>query len=176
LEPGLLERAAARLPAGRFVRADMTDFDLGRTYDAVVCLFSSIGYVRDEPGLRRAVSAMGRHLDPEGLLLVEPWFEPGTMEDGYVMCLVVDTPDGKACRMSHTAIDGAVSRLHFEYLIGSGQGLRRAREVHELGLFSRETMLRAFELAGLEAAYDSDGPAGRGLYTARRARPVPGVR
>jgi SAM-dependent methyltransferase len=168
LEPGLIERAAARLPSGRFVRADMTAFDLGRTYDAVVCLFSSIGYTRDETGLHRAVAAMARHLAPRGVVLVEPWFEPGDMQDGYVTCLVVDTPDGKACRMSHTTIDGAISRLRFEYLMGSAGGLRRATEVHELGLFPRDVMLHAFEEAGLAVQRDPEGPTGRGLYTAWR--------
>jgi SAM-dependent methyltransferase len=168
LDPGLLERAAARLPAGRFVRADMTAFDLGRTYDAVVCLFSSIGYVRHEAGLRRAIAAMARHVAPHGVLLVEPWFEPGVLEHGYVMCRVVDTPDGKACRMSLTEVEGAVSRLRFEYLVASPGGMRRASEVHELGVFPRDVMLRAFEAAGLAVEYDREGPADRGLYTAWR--------
>src|ERR1700724_208827 len=36
---------AARLknPEGDYIRADMTAFDLGRTYDVVTCLFSAIG-------------------------------------------------------------------------------------------------------------------------------------
>ena len=29
----------------------MTDFDLGRRFDAVICLFSSIGYTRTTAGL-----------------------------------------------------------------------------------------------------------------------------
>jgi ubiquinone/menaquinone biosynthesis C-methylase UbiE len=39
---------AARLKnlAGNYMRADMTDFDLGRTYDVVTSLFSAIGRVK----------------------------------------------------------------------------------------------------------------------------------
>jgi 2-polyprenyl-3-methyl-5-hydroxy-6-metoxy-1,4-benzoquinol methylase len=44
VEPTLLEIAKAKLPSGSFHVADMVDFDLGHSYDAVVCLFSSIGY------------------------------------------------------------------------------------------------------------------------------------
>src|SRR2546421_10743168 len=40
-----LEAARARNPAGRYVQADMTDFDLGARYDVVTCLFSAIGYL-----------------------------------------------------------------------------------------------------------------------------------
>src|SRR5437588_12834879 len=37
-----LDAARARNPAGSYVRADMTDFDLGSRYDVVTCLFSAI--------------------------------------------------------------------------------------------------------------------------------------
>jgi predicted TPR repeat methyltransferase len=45
LDEGLLAVAAGRLPGTRLTRADMTDFALGRRFDAVICLFSSIGYL-----------------------------------------------------------------------------------------------------------------------------------
>lgn len=169
IEAGFVEHARARHPAGTFTRADMTDFDLGRTYDAVICLFSAIGYVRDEPNLRRAVAAMARHSAPDGVLVVEPWFEPGAMRHGHVTCRVADTVDGTICRMSHTTIEGSVSRLHFEYLIGSPTGLRRVTELHELGLFTRRQMESAFVATGMTVAFDEQGPTGRGLYVAWRA-------
>src|SRR6266852_5776739 len=39
---------AARLknPSGNYVRADMMNFDLRRTYDVVTCLFSAIGIAK----------------------------------------------------------------------------------------------------------------------------------
>ena len=37
--------ARARLPGVELHLGDMTTFDLGRTFDAVTCMFSSIGYV-----------------------------------------------------------------------------------------------------------------------------------
>jgi SAM-dependent methyltransferase len=168
IEPGLLEIAATKLPAATFHVADMVDFELGRRYDAVVCLFSSIGYVRSEPALRRALAAMARHLVPGGVLVIEPWFEPGTMTHGFVTLLSSELPGGaKACRMSHTTVEGGLSRLRFEYLLGDADGLRRETEVHELGLFSRDEMTAAMGAAGLRGiAYDEQGPSGRGLYVA----------
>ena len=53
IEPGLLAVAGRRCPGVELVPGDMTDFELGRTFDAVTCLFSSIGYVRTVEGLRR---------------------------------------------------------------------------------------------------------------------------
>lgn len=170
IEPMLLEMARAKVPAGVFRIADMVDFELGRTYDAVVSLFSSIGYACTEVSLRNALAAMARHLKPGGVLVVEPWFEPGTMTHGFVTLRLSELPDGTtACRMSHTVIDGALSRLHFEYLIGDASGLRRETEIHELGLFTREEMTSAMGAAGLrDIRHDDVGPSGRGLYVATR--------
>lgn len=169
LEHRFVELAAAKNSNGAFHRADMTDFDLGRTYDAVVCLFSSIGYVHDVAALRRAITTMTRHVTAAGILVVEPWFEPGAMENGFVTVSAVNTPHGKACRMTHTSIRGRVSLLRFEYLIGTTAGVHRASETHELTLFSRTEMSAAFHAAGLTVAYDSQGPTGRGLYVGTRA-------
>ena len=58
----LLEIARRRNPDVPFHCADMMDFDLGREFDAVTCLFSSIGYVKTLDNLSRAVTCMARHL------------------------------------------------------------------------------------------------------------------
>ena len=46
LDPGMLEQAAAALPGVELVEGDMRSFRLARRFDAVVSLFSSIGYKR----------------------------------------------------------------------------------------------------------------------------------
>jgi ubiquinone/menaquinone biosynthesis C-methylase UbiE len=69
---------AARLknPSGNYTRADMMDFDLGRSYDIVTCLFSAIGIVKTFERLDRAIACMMRHVRPGGALIIEPWFTP----------------------------------------------------------------------------------------------------
>src|SRR5687767_4019171 len=44
LDPKMLLVARKKYPKIRFHQGDMTDFDLGRQFDAIACLFSSIGY------------------------------------------------------------------------------------------------------------------------------------
>ena len=100
-------------------------------------------------------------------MLVEPWFPPGFLEVGRVS---INTAQGKGlsvARMSHVEVEDRLSRLHFEYLIGTPQGIERASEVHELGLFTVEEMLAAFRAAGLAATHDPAGVDGRGLFVAR---------
>ena len=66
LDGGLLEVARQRLPDVPLTRADMTGFDLAQRFDAVTCLFSSIGYTASVAGLRAATRAMAGGAAPAG--------------------------------------------------------------------------------------------------------------
>lgn len=169
LEPGFVEIAARRCPEGRFSVADMAGFDLGRTYDAVVCLFSSIGYVETVERLRLSAASMARHVRPGGLLVVEPWFVPGAFKDGSLHLTTVDRPDLKVSRVSRSRVVGTVSVLDFHYLVGRPEGVEHWNETHRLGLFTEQEMRDALTLAGLEPVrFDPDGLIGRGLYLGTR--------
>src|SRR5260370_1428769 len=64
-----LRAARTKNPAGKYTRADMTDFDLATTYDVVTCLFSAVGYVRTVDRMNRAIASTARHLKPTGVLI-----------------------------------------------------------------------------------------------------------
>ncbi len=162
-----IELARRKHQAGHFVEADMSDFALGRRYDAVVCLFSSIGYLVTLDRVLRALECFQRHLNPGGVIVVEPWFAPGFMTDGYVSRHEAARQGMKVERVSRTEIDDRVSRLHFDYRIEGPDGVHHATEVHELGLFTVDEMRGAFEEAGLRAELDPVGLTGRGLWVAR---------
>jgi SAM-dependent methyltransferase len=171
LDDGLLAIARRKNPGRRFVTADMTEFDLGVRYDVVLCLFSAIGYVRTRDGLRAALSRFRAHMEDDGLVVVEPWFEPGVLDPGRVFVDTAEAEGVKVARMAVTEVKDRLSFTRFEYLIGSDGGIRRESETHELGLFTTDEMLDAFRAAGLEAEHDPEGMTGRGLYVGRVAGP-----
>ena len=74
LDEQLLAMARQRNPDVRLHHADRANFALGRTFDVVTCLFSTIGYVKTLANLSRAIQCMAQHLLPGGFLLIEPWF------------------------------------------------------------------------------------------------------
>ena len=166
LDPEMLGVARERLPNVPLHEGDMADFDLGKRFDAVVCMFSSIGYVRTAERLRSAVASMARHLEPGGVLVVEPWLSPEVWVDRHVGAVFVDQPELKIARMNVGEREGNLSIFEFEYLVGTPNGLERFNERHELGLFTVEQYLEAFRAAGLEVDHDPEGPMGRGLYIA----------
>jgi SAM-dependent methyltransferase len=166
LDPKMLAIAKKKHPGIPFHRGDMVDFDLGRRFDVIVCLFSSIGYVKTGPRLREAIRNMARHLLPGGVLLVEPWFTPGQWHPGRASMTRVDKDDLKIVRMSYSRQRGRLSFIDFEYLIGTSRGIEHYTEVHALGLFTRREYLEAFKAAGLKTTHDREGLDGRGLYIA----------
>ena len=168
IDPGLLGVASRRCPEIELVQADMTDFDLGRTFDAVTCLFSSIGYVRTIEGLWAAARCLAAHVDDGGVVLVEPWMAPGAWTSGHVQVVQAHGPDCTVVRMMQSSLVGSLSVLDAHYLIGGPGGVSHVTERHELGLFTLDEYAAAFAAAGLTVSVDPEGLTGRGLITAVR--------
>jgi SAM-dependent methyltransferase len=166
LDPGMLLHARARLGDGVPLHlADMVDLDLGRRFDVVTSLFSAIGYVRSVPRLRRAVKSLARHLEPGGLLVVEPWFHPETWRDGAgVYASFVDEPGLKVARLGVNRRRGRLTTLNHRFLVATADGFQSLRERLVLGLFTDAEYRRAFELAGLRVEHDPKGITDRGIY------------
>jgi SAM-dependent methyltransferase len=164
LDPGMLAVARRRFPDIPLYLDNMLTFDLGRRFDAVVCLFSSIGYVKTLLAMERAVANMALHLNPGGVLVVEPWFSLETFKPGTPHALLVDQPELKIARVNLSRIEGNLSILDFHYLVATPAGVEHFTERHELGLFSPDQYQRTLEAAGLETSYDPEGLTGRGLH------------
>ena len=164
LDEELLAVARDRLPGTTFHSGDMIEFDLGKTFDAVTCLFSSIGYVRTEQNLEAAVATMARHLSPHGVLVIEPWLTPDAWEDGYIGSVFVDHDDLKIARLDTPQRDGHLSLIHFAYLVATRDEISHFTEDHVLALFTDDQYRNALESAGLAVEHDPEGLMGRGLY------------
>ncbi len=169
LDEGMLAVARQRHPDIPFHQADMVHFDLGRAFDVVLCMFSSIGYVKTVPRLQSALQSLSRHVKPGGLVLVEPWLTPENYRGGGVHALFVDQPDLKIARMNLSRQEDRVSIMDFHYLVGTPEGITHFTERHELGLFTPGEYREAFEAAGLEVVYQEPArERERGIYVGRR--------
>ena len=169
LDPAFVRTAAKKIPNDRVYEQDMRSFAIDARYDVILSLFSSIGYARDLGGLRRTFARFHAHLAPGGLIIVEPWFEPGVLTVGKTMITTAEAPGLTIARVSHVSVDDRISKIRFEYLVGTSSGIEHMVEEHELGLFTTAEIREAFQSVGLYAEHDPVGLDGRGLFLARAA-------
>ena len=168
LDAKMLVVAKKKHPKIRFHHGDMIDFNLKKQFDVIVCLFSSIGYVRTKSRLQKAIKTMSGHLLRGGVLLIEPWFTPEQWHPGRAFMTQVNKPDLKIVRMSYSGQRGKISTLEFQYLIGTSKGIEHSAEIHELGLFTHKEYMDAFKATGLIVTHDAKGLDGRGLYIGQK--------
>lgn len=148
LDGGLLEVARQRLPEATFYQGDMRDFGLDRTFDAITCLFGAIAYVQTLEGLQAALLTFARHLQPGGVLVLEPFHPPEAITPGKLHSLYHDGPEIKIARFSRSTVEGNLMTATFHYLVGSDEGIETFSETHRLGLFTRAETLDALGQAG----------------------------
>lgn len=168
LDNKLVSLAQRKKSDGNFCCADMVDFELDKTYDVVMCLFSSIGHFKTLDRVTAALKRFNTHTNDGGLILVEPWFSHEQLTPGKIFTHTSQTEEVSVARMGYSQVRDRISTLHFEYLIGTSGKIDHEIGKHELGLFTFNEMNQCFEKAGLAATFDEEGISGRGLYIARK--------
>lgn len=164
LSEEMIGLARRRVPSARLHTGDMRDFSLGTTFSLVTCMFSSIGYMRDTIELGLALSCLARHLEPGGVVVVEPWWFPETFIEGYVSAHVVEEGRRSVSRVSHSVREGGDTVMEVHFVVAdAGLGVRHFVDVHRIALFTREEYETAFRDAGLKVEFIEGGPSGRGL-------------
>jgi SAM-dependent methyltransferase len=165
LDPAMVAVARAELPDLVIVEGDMRTLDLGRTFDAAVCLFSSIGYLRSTTEMDKAVAAMGRHLVPGGVLVVDGWVRPDAWIDGGVTTIErAHSNEVDVVRMSRSRRLGHRTFLEMHHLVSTANGIEHLVDHHELTLFAPHEYQAAFAGAGFTVETVPSPVPGRDRY------------
>ena len=167
LNRAFLKAAKKKNKAGIYRHADMQSFRLRKRYDAVVCLFSSIGYLPSLAALKKTLSCFHTHLDPGGIAIIEPWITPGEWKPGSVHLHTYNGENLKISRVALTRRKGRKAVITFYYLAAQADGnCRYFTERHITTLFSVSEILRVIRKSGFRVTYHQGGLIGRGLYIA----------
>ena len=156
--------ARKRLPDVTFYHADMTNFDTGKQYDVITCLFSAIGELLEIEQVESAISTMAKHLKPGGVLIVEPWLRPEQFREGRIWSDFVDEPDLKVARMTVAERHGKIVDLYMHHMVGRPGKIEEFVEHHKEAMHTPEEYMQAFKKAGLAVTSDEEGLIGRGLF------------
>jgi ubiquinone/menaquinone biosynthesis C-methylase UbiE len=165
LSEHMIANAKSRIPDMPVHQGDMRDFMLDHTYDAVVCMFSSIGYLRSATELDCTLISLARHLTPGGVVVIEPWHFPEAFIEGYIADDLVKSDGLVVARVSHSARHGDHVPINVHYVVADREsGIQHFTDVHEMTLFTRKQYEAAFERAGCTVEYVKDKRFGCGLF------------
>ncbi len=163
----MIDMARKRMRSTTFYSGDMTNFDLGNTYDAVICMFSSVAYVTELESIGSMITCAAAHLNPGGVLIIEPWFAPDMWRDEFIGSRVVEGDGIKVARLDTSAREGHRAIMQWAWSIARDDGTADAYvEEHATGLFTAKEYEHLFAAAGLAHEYDTEGLLGRGLHIA----------
>jgi SAM-dependent methyltransferase len=169
LSKEMLALAEKKFPNLRFHLGNLIDFELETDFDAMICLYGSIGFVKTLYNLRASMKRIAAHLRPDGLALITPW---STIEDFKDMIVVdaADKPDLKIARMEQVRLkESKIVEVTFHHLIGKNNDVTYHKQSVEIGLFSRQEYLSAMTDAGLKVVEEYTGTDVRGgAYMGKR--------
>jgi SAM-dependent methyltransferase len=171
LDPRMLAEARQRLPQDvPLVEADMRTFSLGRRFDAVICLFSSIGYMPSTDDLQAAIRNMADHLHPDGLVILDGWVRPDAWRpSGSVHIDVAEGAGLSVVRVTRSERSGQTTHLEMHHLVASPDSVEHLVDHHDLTLFEPVEYEEALTAAGLVFEVGPGPIPDRDRYIARNA-------
>jgi dTDP-3-amino-3,4,6-trideoxy-alpha-D-glucopyranose N,N-dimethyltransferase/N-dimethyltransferase len=130
----------------------MRTLELGRTFDPVICLFSSIGYITEPAGMRQAVARLAAHVAPGGVLILDGWVRPDEWREPYRSEPdVAHDDDMLVVRLALTRREGNITELDMHHLVQTAEAIDYFVERHRLALTPTEEYVSAVEGVGLTA-------------------------
>ena len=162
----MLKIARKNAPGVTFKEADMKTLKLGKQFDVIMCLLSSVGYVKNYASLKRTIQNFSKHLKKGGVALIEPSNADSFYVMGEPRIAVYNGKDAKIARVNVAKIRQATAVLNMHLIIAErGKDASYFRDTHELGLFGINKTLGIMKEAGLKSKYLKNGlMPGRELF------------
>jgi len=166
----MLTIAKKKLPEVTFIKSDMLDLNLHKSFDIIICLFSSIGYLRTYKNLKKAIQLFNDHLKKGGVIIVEPWFTRSVFRAGSPGMTTYEDDNIKIARVNDTKVEKNLSIMNMHYLIAKfGEEVEYFVEKHILGFFEIDKTLQIFEDIGLSTVFLEEGfMKERGLFISQK--------
>ena len=157
-----------------FKQANMINFNLNKKFDVILCIFSSIGYVKTYSNLRITIKNFARHLKKGGIVIIEPWFGKPEFKAGMPWMTTYDSKYIKIARLNVSKVKNNTSILDMHYLVAEkNKDVRHFVDRHELGLFDIKKTLKIMKEAGFEAKFLRNGlMKDRGIYIGIKSYPL----
>jgi len=149
-------------------QGDYAQLDIGRRFDAVLCLFSSIGYVRTLDRLNVAMSNLAAHTEPGGVVIVDGWLRPERAIDGFQGQQSFERDGVLVTRSTLAFVRDGQTDMYAGHVVNDGSEIRTYIERHQMGVFDDAEFLTSMTEAGLTDLEVLTGFDGRGRFVGTR--------
>lgn len=154
----MLDVARKNIMGVSFKQGDMVNFNLYKKFDVIICLFSSIGYVKTYKRLAKTIENFARHLNTGGVIIIEPWLTKSNYVTGLTAMHTYSDDDIKIALLSVSKTRGSISVIDMNYLIAErNKSVNHFIEHHELAMFDIDKMLKIMDRCGLKSKFIKNG-------------------
>ena len=162
----ILDIAKEKFKDITFEQADMISLNINIKFDIILCMFSSIAYVKSKENLEKTIINFYNHVKIGGVIIIDPWLTKSTYKVGSTFMTTFESSDIKIARLSISKIEDNVSITDMSYLVAEKNNeIKYFSDRHELGLFEIDETLAIMKKAGFTAKYLKNGLLKeRGLY------------
>lgn len=171
--PAMLKQAGAKSSAAHmksavFCQGDIRDVDLGRRFDAVLMMFTVLGYQREDADLMAALATTRRHLEPDGLFIFDVWNGLAVIADPpRAREITVTEGNSRIIRKTRTELDAErhLCRVVFDLeRTDKNGGTERWQEEHVVRYYFPDELERVLgqnqlDLVSLRSFPDDEAPA-----------------
>jgi SAM-dependent methyltransferase len=151
-----------------FREADIRKLDLGQRFDAVVMMFTVLGYQLTDVDLMTVLEGVRRHLELGGLFIFDVWHGPAVVVDRPAgRHITVENGSVRISRKTHTTLNTTRHLCHVTFELESVDGEGKAKqwnEEHVVRYYFFDELDSAltqnqFDLLSLRSFPDGEAPA-----------------
>ena len=136
-----------------FALGDMRSVRVGRSFDAVICMFAVLGYQTSDQDVADALGTVRNHLAPGGPFIFDVWYGPAVEATGpEPRTRVIPTEAGELERQASATLEPAAHLCTVSYELTSRQASmpdRVVREEHRMRYFFADEVDESLRAAGL---------------------------
>lgn len=157
----------------RLLRGDMRSFDLGRTFDAAICMFGAFGYLLKTNEVLRCLRSVRRHIAPSGVFAFEFWQGSAAKPPPHQSWFHKVGPQFELVRLAESRFDRRTRLLPVEFRFFVFKGRRvldRFQETHTVRTYHIPEMRRLLRRAGfaLEGAFAVEAGLRKGFSAPKK--------
>lgn len=165
----MLRIARKNVKGVEFIRREMTKMNLGKKFDVIISMFSSVAHLKNYREWEQAIKRMANHLKPGGVIIIEPWYVNPSLYN-TVRLLTYKSDDIKIARIVIPFRKGITTYADMHHLVGDKKkGIFYFVDKQRMIAFDKNKSLSMMKRAGLNARFVKSKISDRGLYIATKS-------